>query len=376
MIGQSFIKRILRRLRPPTHAVWRGAEMVEKDGYEQALSFISANGDAKEINAANLIKANRDIDSELDWCRHVNQYLTRFNLTPISLESGTNERFLRIKCDVDHEITSGPLVSIIMPVFNGAKTIEHAVNSILRQTWKNIEVIIVDDASTDDTWPILRRIADRDKRVKILKNNVNVGPYVSKNQALNVVTGDFVTGHDADDWAHPERIERQITSMLHDGSSASIIYMLRFSQDGVFTQFMRVGKTSPDGALRLASISCMFDVKAMRSKLGYWDCVRFAGDSELIERARIVYKNKFSTFHQMGTFCLDAEGSLTNDTELGVSKTSGISPIRKEYRGAWMKWHTTLNDKNAYLAYPPKKRYFKAGEKMLVDAKTISLLNN
>ena len=68
------------------------------------------------------------------------------------------------------------LVSILVPVYNRENLIEETVNSGLSQTYENIEIIIVDNQSTDGTWKILEKLASQDKRIKIFQNNTNIGP--------------------------------------------------------------------------------------------------------------------------------------------------------------------------------------------------------
>ena len=111
----------------------------------------------------------------------------------------------------------GPLITVIIPVWNGADTIETSGISILNQTWQNLELIIVDDFSDDNTWNVLQRLSKKDKRIILIKNNVNVGPYVSKNRALLQAKGEWITGQDADDWSHPLRLERQI-NFIHNSN--------------------------------------------------------------------------------------------------------------------------------------------------------------
>ena len=101
-----------------------------------------------------------------------------------------------------------PKVSVVMSVYNGMPYVKQAVESILNQTYKNFEFIIVDDASTDKSWEYLRSL--RDKRVKLIKNKKNLGLAASLNIALRQAQGDFVARMDADDISLPIRLEDQV----------------------------------------------------------------------------------------------------------------------------------------------------------------------
>src|SRR5690606_32357540 len=111
--------------------------------------------------------------------------------------------------------------SILMPAHNAEKTLLHACTSILHQTWESIELIIIDDASTDSTWQQCQRIAEQDPRVKIYRSHIKAGPYTSKNIATSMATGEYITCHDADDWALPNRIEHQVTQLI-DGAGKTV----------------------------------------------------------------------------------------------------------------------------------------------------------
>jgi glycosyltransferase involved in cell wall biosynthesis len=263
-----------------------------------------------------------------------------------------------------------------MPAYNAEKTLEFAAKSILNQTWRPIELIIIDDSSEDQTWSIIQSLAQLDDRVKVLRNQVNVGTYVSKNLALKVAKGIYITGHDADDWAHPERIERQVTAMLAADHpiKASLTRMIRLTELGIFSHFTQIGSVSDDGALRDASISGMFDAQFFKKQLGYWDSVRFGADSELIARARLILGEGFVKFRQLGMFCLDAENSLTNDPMHGVSKIHGISETRRFYHDQWTQWHTIITPDTAYIPFPQYKRFFDAPDVALVPSRSIEIV--
>ena len=104
-----------------------------------------------------------------------------------------------------------PEISVIMSVYNGMPYLQEAVKSILNQTYKDFEFIIVDDASTDDSLKYLKGI--NDKRIKILSNEKNLGLAVSLNKALNAARGEYIARMDADDISKPERLHIQLNFM-------------------------------------------------------------------------------------------------------------------------------------------------------------------
>jgi len=106
---------------------------------------------------------------------------------------------------------SAPLVSIIIAAYNEGKNIKRAIRSALNQTYKNLEVIVVDDASTDDTYEVACRIAEEDDRVTAIKNSENLGPAYSRNIGLRFAEGEYVGILDADDWYHPRKIRSQVS---------------------------------------------------------------------------------------------------------------------------------------------------------------------
>lgn len=114
-----------------------------------------------------------------------------------------------------------PLISVIIPVYNCEKTVAVAIQSILDQTYRNLEVIVVDDNSTDGTRAVVERLADLDSKIKIvegkddperfdkiLNRNVNAG-YSARNTGFENVHGEYVTFQDADDASLLNRIEVQ-----------------------------------------------------------------------------------------------------------------------------------------------------------------------
>lgn len=108
-----------------------------------------------------------------------------------------------------------PLVSIIMGVYNAnRKMLRRAVNSILRQTYKNFEFIICDDASTNGTPEWLAELAAMDKRIKILHNADNLRLAATLNKCIKNARGEFLARQDDDDISDPTRLEKQVRFLL------------------------------------------------------------------------------------------------------------------------------------------------------------------
>lgn len=101
-----------------------------------------------------------------------------------------------------------PLVSVVMPVFNGAAFIGEAIQSVLDQTIDDFELLIIDDGSRDETLRIARSFVDA--RIRILANPTNIGVGASSNRAMNAARGVFIARLDADDLCLPERFARQV----------------------------------------------------------------------------------------------------------------------------------------------------------------------
>lgn len=103
-----------------------------------------------------------------------------------------------------------PLVSIVMPAFNAEKTIVRAIDSVLKQTYTNIELLIVNDGSTDNTVNVVRQY--KDSRINLITQS-NSGPAVARNTGLKKVKGDYVSFIDSDDWYENDYVERLVSSM-------------------------------------------------------------------------------------------------------------------------------------------------------------------
>jgi glycosyltransferase involved in cell wall biosynthesis len=116
-----------------------------------------------------------------------------------------------------------PVVSVILPAYNAEAYILQALNSVLSQTYKNIEVIVVDDGSSDGTAHIVEAIAQRYSRVILLRQS-NSGVAAARNLAIQKSRGEYIAPIDADDIWYPQKIEKQLHCMLHAEPSTGLVY--------------------------------------------------------------------------------------------------------------------------------------------------------
>lgn len=106
-----------------------------------------------------------------------------------------------------------PDISVIMSVYNGEKYLEEAIESVRNQTFKNWELVVINDCSTDSTAEILAAFAIKDERIKVYTNEINLKLPTSLNKAISLSAGKYIARMDADDICLPDRLEKQYKFM-------------------------------------------------------------------------------------------------------------------------------------------------------------------
>ncbi|MDE0490144.1 glycosyltransferase [Psychrobacter sp. A3] len=356
-------ERIIPKPKKKSSLFREAIEIQKQQGFDIALLFLKKYTPEDQKSTINIFYANNELINETRWLSYINTYIKDHGMQPIELKENEKEKFYRIHSSTSYKVEDRTKISVIMPAYNAEKTIELSMKSILNQTWQNLELIVINDCSADRTSEIIKKIALTDSRVKFIDNPCNVGAYVSKNLGLKIATGDYITGHDADDWAYPQRLEQHMKLIRSEVTPprASNTRMIRMEESG-YLPLYPFGPFCHDGVMRVASITCMFEVNFLRNTLGGWDCSRFGADSEIISRCKMVIGDEFKNYKSLSMICLDEPTSLTNHPIHGVSKTSGISPTRKFYKEQWTEWHKTINKNDVYLEFPHLDRKFQVPE--------------
>lgn len=233
---------------------------------------------------------------------------------------------------VEGERREGPLVSIVTPAKNAAATLPMALRSLLRQSWRNIEVIIVDDGSTDRTRAVAEAEAKNDPRLRVIRNDGAKGPSGARNAGVAAATGAFIAFHDADDWAHPVRLQRQVEALIAGRTAAAVSKHFRLAADGV--------PVSPRvlPMVRLAPISLLARAEAVRSA-GPWEESPVGADSEFLARLDLLNgRRNVVRLDQIHIVAGWAETSISGARRTGLASTEGRA-AREAYERDWRARH-------------------------------------
>lgn len=128
-----------------------------------------------------------------------------------------------------------PLVSILMTAYNRQQYIRQAIESVLACEYENWELIIVDDCSKDETFTIAKEYAQKDLRVRVYKNERNLGDYGNRNRAASFAGGEFIVIVDSDDKMFPSMLEKWVHLMLHHKTSFGIFAHTTFKEPVVLS---------------------------------------------------------------------------------------------------------------------------------------------
>lgn len=297
---------------------------------------------------------------------YMNLFLSHHTIPKMRLkEKNKPLSAINIECRDSLGICDGPLVSVLMTTFESQERLPSAIESILNQSYTNIELLIVDDASRDATAEIIQEWVKNDARVKYIQLNTNVGTYVAKNIALMRSCGEFVTCHDSDDWSHPLKLEMQVKPLLKNKKLvATTSCWVRLDDQG----FYYARPVHP--LMRINPSSLLFRRELVVQHAGIWDCVRTGADSEFLARLRLVFGRKaVKKIAKPLSFGSHRADSLMNASVTGYCE-SGTSPQRLSYWEAWSTWHIRelSSGRKPFISSDMlSKRQFEAPESIVVS---------
>ena len=232
-------------------------------------------------------------------------------------------------------------VLIVMPMYNSEATVARAIESILNQTYKNIVLCIIDDASTDESYKIAKSYT-KDHRVMVHRNNSNMGAYYSRNMGLflnRTRPWGFFTTHDADDISYPHRISAMVSLTKRSGVVAV--------QDTFTRKRLSTGKAINTS---LTMAHALFK-RIVFKNIGYFEVVRFGADWE--------YWNRLNIYNKTLGYTTASIKQVVGESYVHSNNLTIIIPLgskeRKKYIAQTRENHRNIMvNKNFYISFSPK----------------------
>ena len=228
--------------------------------------------------------------------------------------------------------TTGERVSVVVTAYRPGEGLLTAVRSIAAQSWPDLEIIVVDDASPPEHDGFLAAAEDADPRVRLIRLAENGGTYAARNAGLAAARGEFVTFQDSDDWSHPRRIELQLAPLL----AGPAVVASTSEGISVTDQLVMTRPGIRRGRVNVSSL--LFRREAVIRRIGWFDTVRKAADSEYLERIQASFGTG-SVVRVTKALALIrlSEGSLSR-SEI---RAYWMHPARTAYMSAYRCWHAT-----------------------------------
>jgi hypothetical protein len=184
-----------------------------------------------------------------------------------------------------------PLISVVMAAYNGAGLIEETIASVLAQDFADFELIVVDDASTDDTLARLRAITD--PRLRVYAAQVNAGPVVARNMAFAAARGRYIVGLDQDDLCHPDRFSTQVAWLEANPATVLVASAVNLLEAGTIRPPRAPVRTTP----------ALIDWRLQFGNPLVWSSVMIRADAlrrlDVFERVDRLYAEDFDLYHRL-----------------------------------------------------------------------------
>lgn len=350
--------RVSRHISP--QARWRREEtlfylqlLLEHGHLDELAAELDVVQELDEVDRTFLqidLAAAREGVGSATWQAGLDSVLDRWDLRRVRLSDDGATPFDRLAAPGPAGTQDGPLISVVMSSFQPGPEIFSAVRSILDQTWGNLELLVVDDASGEEFTPILDEVAELDPRVRVIVQPVNRGTYAARNRALSEARGEIIAFQDSDDWSHPERLARQALTLLGDKNAHSTLSRSIRSTADLWFQHRAMPTT------RWNASSLMFR-RSVIETIGGFDPVRKGADGEIIERLRAAFPGEQLELPEPMAFVRLSTGSLSR----GDFLPGWHHPSRVEFRGSYRAWHKKVRaGASPFISPDPADRRYPA----------------
>ncbi|MBD2841035.1 glycosyltransferase [Erythrobacter rubeus] len=329
------------------------AELIFEQG-------IARFGETNDFRLARFLLAKAKGETVADLSAILSDIYFASELAEVVLGGGNGHLFDRLRGGPSMARREGapddPLVSIIVPVFNAARELSTAIKGLQAQSWENLEILLVNDGSSDDSLAIASAAAAHDERLRIIDLGKNQGAYPARNTGFAEARGKFVTVHDSDDWSHPQKIEQQVQPLIADRTlKATVSHWVRAGNNIEMTRWRM-----EEGWI-YRNVSSLMIRAELREQLGYWDRVKVNADTEYYYRIRSAFGANSIKEVCPGVplaFARTLPESLTNQSATHLR--TQFAGVRRDYMESAHVWHETAdNVQGLRLARHPAQRPFR-----------------
>lgn len=290
------------------------------------------------IDASNPFVAS-DLDASdpavvAEWLDLFNQWYAAAGLGRLALDDRDGDPYDTVVSSGRTASTSGPMVSVVISAFRPDHRLIGAVRSVLASRWESLEVLVFDDCSGEEYDAVLAETADLDRRVKVHRMPRNGGTYAIRNRALEIAQGEFITFHDSDDWAHPDRFARQAQHLVENSDQiANLTMSARVTERLELVNARSLG-------LKLCEPSLMFRITPVVERIGGFDWIRKAGDAEFRHRIEVAFGVEIPVLEPTAPLTLQ----LVNSASLSGGDISRyrVSTSRRLHRSCYETWHAAV----------------------------------
>lgn len=261
------------------------------------------------------------------WLAALNDLIVPFGAEPIRLsldKNGNKKPFDRLSTRPLRYVEGGVKVTVAITTWRpNSDEFSTAFRSISEQTWRNLEIVVVDDCSPPEFAPLLERVVASDPRARLVRMPRNGGTYLARNRALAEASGEYFTVHDSDDWAHPQRIEFQARRLQERIDLVSTGSRALRVDDRLLFNFPGASPSRENAS------SLMFRRAPVLSAIGYYDASRKGADSEFgVRMAQHFGASSHELLRQHLAFIRLSPGSLSREE----FKPGWRHPSRTTYR--------------------------------------------
>ncbi|WP_068397614.1 glycosyltransferase family A protein [Kribbia dieselivorans] len=252
------------------------------------------------------------------------------------LRDGLPDRMSRLGFDRLEDL---PLISVVVAVYRPDHWLETAVRALIEQSYPNLDIVLVDDASGPEFAQAIAAVAALDPRIRVVSAPRNGGAYRARNLGVRSALGQIVTFHDADDWAHPEKVERQFAALWGQPEVVATESLAVRAHADLTHQWLGYAST------RINKSSLMIR-RTDLAGLGGFDVARKSGDQEFYERLTAV-RGVTPTVVDLPLSVVRLRGDSLSRSDFAMGWAAST---RIGHQSAYRKWHRGLRTSGQAVA--------------------------